>query len=334
MERIRVMQIGMGPLGRQISTFISERNVLQLVSAVDKDPTLVGRDLGELCPGVQRGITISDQLEDEVKKKNPDVALLTTVSELEIITPQIESIVSLGVPVVSTCEELVYPWKTAPELARRIDEAAKKGEAAVLSTGVNPGFLMDTLPLCLSAVCRRVERVIVSRIQDAGFRRIPFQKKIGVSLTLQEFERERDIGRIGHVGLRHSLHMIADGLGWDLEKIEETLTPVVAEGRIKTMTGIVERGRLAGIQQIGRGFVQDEEKITLLFRASVGEKEPKDAIEIRGVPHIVSTVEGGVNGDVATGAIILNAISRVMDARPGLRTMIDIPIVFHREVPW
>jgi 4-hydroxy-tetrahydrodipicolinate reductase len=333
MESLRVMQIGMGPLGRKISTFIAERKDLQLVSAIDNDPSLMGKDLDALCSGIHAGITISDRLEDEVRKKNPHVALLTTVSELELITPQIEAIVSLGLPVISTCEELVYPWKTAPDLARRIDEAAKKGEAAVLSTGVNPGFLMDALPLCLSAVCRRVERVIVSRVQDAAFRRIPFQKKIGVSLTLKEFERERDEGRIGHVGLRHSLHMIADGLGWELQKIEETLTPVVAEGRIKTVTGIVERGHLAGIQQVGKGFMHDKEKITLLFRASVGERDPKDSIEIQGVPHIVSTIEGGVNGDIATGAIILNAISRIMDAKPGLRTMIDMPIVSHNEVP-
>lgn len=332
MERLRVMQIGMGPLGRQISTFISERNDLQLVSAIDTDPALAGKGLDELCAGMHKGVMISDRLEDEVKEQNPDVALLTTVSELELIVPQIEAIVSLGMPVISTCEELVYPWKTAPELARRIDEAAKKGKVAVLSTGVNPGFLMDTLPLCLSAVCRRVDGITVSRIQDAGFRRIPFQKKIGVSLTLEEFERERDEGRIGHVGLRQSLHMIADGLGWELQNIEENLTPVVAEGRIETVNGVVERGRLAGIQQIGKGYMCGEEKITLRFRASVGEKDPKDSIEIRGVPHLVSAVEGGVNGDIATGAIIINAISRIVDAKPGLRTMIDIPIVFHNIV--
>jgi 4-hydroxy-tetrahydrodipicolinate reductase len=333
MERIRVIQIGMGSLGRQISTFIPERNDLQLVSAIDNDPALVGQDLDALCSGVHEGLIISDRLKDEVKKKNPDVALLTTVSELELIAPQIEAIVSLGIPVISTCEELVYPWKTAPELARGIDETAKRGSVAVLSTGVNPGFLMDTLPLCLSAVCRRVDGITVSRIQDAGLRRIPFQKKIGVSLTLEEFERERDEGRIGHVGLGQSLHMIADGLGWELKNIEETLIPVVAEGRIETVNGVVERGRLTGIQQIGKGYVRGEEKITLLFRASLCERDPKDSIEIRGVPNIVSTVEGGVNGDIATGAIILNAISRIVDARPGLRTMIDMPIVFHNKVP-
>ena len=127
--------------------------------------------------------------------------------------------------------------------------------------------------------------------------------------------------------------MIADGLGWELQNIEETLTPVVAEGNIETVNGVVERGRLAGIQQIGKGYVRGEEKITLIFRASLGEKDPKDFIEIRGVPHVVSTVEVGVNGDIATGAIILNAISRIVDASPGLRTMIDMPIVFHNEMP-
>jgi hypothetical protein len=70
--------------------------------------------------------------------------------------------------VVCTCEELCFPWITHPDLASRIDREARRRRVAILGTGVNPGFLMDTLPVCLTAVCQKVEAVRVSRIQNAG----------------------------------------------------------------------------------------------------------------------------------------------------------------------
>ncbi|MBA7546677.1 2,4-diaminopentanoate dehydrogenase [subsurface metagenome] len=264
------------------------------------------------------GIKVSVDIKSAIKENNkPEVALLATVSSLQKIVPQIEEIAKYGINIISTCEELAFPWDTQPEVARRLDEIAQKYGISILATGVNPGFLMDSLPIAMTGVCQEVRSIKVSRIQDASIRRIPFQKKIAAGLTLNEFEEKKKTGTLRHIGLTESIQMIASKMGWKLDKREEILTPIMAESA----------GMVAGVQQIGKGYVNGEEKITLLFRAAIGEKNPRDTIEIKGSPEITSTIAGGINGDVATCAIILNAVKSVMAASPGLKTMIDIPPV-------
>jgi len=327
MKKIKVVQIGIGPLGQKITRYILEREAIRIVAAVDLDPGKAGKDLGEVCGLKSMGIPIAPSLARALKAGKADAAVLTTVSDMIRITPQIEEILSFGLPVVSTCEELSYPWETSPQLAGRIDQAARARGLAVLATGVNPGYLMDSLPLVLTAVCQRVDRIRVSRLQNAAFRRLPFQKKIGAGLSLEQFEVKKLAGTLRHVGLTESMHMIASRLGWKLDRTEEVLTPVIARQKIVTEALTIPAGYASGVQQIGRGFVGGEERITLIFRASVGEPASEDTVEIEGEPRIVSRIEGGVNGDVATCAIALNALKQVLRAQPGLRTMADIPLV-------
>jgi 4-hydroxy-tetrahydrodipicolinate reductase len=325
MATIKVVQAGLGALGKKITQFITQRENLEIIGAVDVSPDIAGTDLGELCGLEKMNVIIQDSTGGCLKHIKPDAVVLTTVSSMKEITPQIEEIVSFGVPVVSTCEELSYPWDTSIDLSRRIDEAAKKNGVAVLGTGVNPGFLMDSLPIFLTAVCQEVQRIKISRIQNAAFRRIPFQKKIGAGLSLEEFEKRK--GMIGHVGLQESMLRIASRVGWKLTKTEDILAPVVAEKEIITQGKTIPSGHASGVQQTGRGYINDEVKITLVFRASVGEPDPEDSIEIQGNPHIKSIIQGGLNGDVATCAITINAVKQVLTAQPGLRTMVDIPVV-------
>ena len=333
MSEVRILQVGMGPLGRMMSRYISERSGMRITGAVDVDLSLIGRALGELCsvpPATgAAAIRVSGSLGGALGIEKADAALLTTESDMKRITPQIIAIIAMGLPVVTTCEELVYPWDTSPELAAEIDDAAKRRGVCVLATGVNPGFMMDTLAITLTAVCQRIDAVKVYRVQNAVHRRLPFQRKIGAGLTPVEFEAKHKEGTLRHVGLTESMHMIASRLGWHLERIEETLTPIIAQRRITAQTMVIEPGMAAGVQQIGRGFAGKNERITLTFRASVGEPEPHDTVEILGEPNVVSSIKGGVNGDLATCAIALNAIHSVLGAGPGLKTMVDIPPVSH-----
>lgn len=331
MAPIRVVQVGMGPLGRKTTRYIMERSKkVKVVGAVDTDPELVGKSLAEVC-GLEKRIPIRivASLADLPEKANPQVALLTTVSDLPSIAKQIEEYAAAGLHVVSTCEELSFPWYSARRWANRIDKLAKKHKVAVLGTGINPGFLMDFLPTTMTALCQRVDRVKVSRIQDARYRRVPFQRKIGAGLTLEQFEAQRLEGTLRHVGLTESVHMIADRMGWKLEHTVDELSPVIARNQISTRAIKIKRGMACGVQQIGRGFSNGEEKITLVFRAAIGEPNPEDKIEIFGNPNIVSSIKGGVNGDVGTCAIAINAVKQIIRAAPGLRTMTDIPVVSH-----
>ena len=179
----------------------------------------------------------------------------------------------------------------------------------------------------MTAVCQRVDSVKVSRLQDASFRREPFQRKIGAGLELEVFESLVAEKKIRHVGLAESIHLIGDALGWELDRVEDIISPVIAETPVESKLIKVPAGGVAGVQQIGKGVVNGEEKITLAFRAAIGEPDPADTIEILGDPNIKSTVEGGVNGDVGTCAITINAVKQVIRSQPGLKTMADIPLV-------
>lgn len=327
MNKMKVVQVGLGPLGQKITQFINQRQNIEIIGAVDVSSEIIDRDLGELCGVGDMGVKIQGSIRESLKRAKPDAVILTTVSTLEKIAPQIEEIISYGVPVVSTCEELSYPWDTSLSLAVRIDMAAKANKVAVLGTGVNPGFLMDSLPTFLTAVCQDVQRVTVHRIQNAAFRRIPFQRKIGAGLTLEQFEDKKKEGILRHVGLTESVQLIASRMGWQLSKTEDMLVPIVADREIKTDTMRIPVGHAAGVQQIGKGYVGSEDRITLVFRAAVGEPNPRDSIEIKGTPSVTSIIEGGVHGDVATCAITINALKQIITSRPGLRTMADISMV-------
>ncbi len=328
MGKIKVVQIGLGPLGQKIVQYAVEREGIEIIGAVDPAPDKAGRQLSELCSLENNpGITIAPDISSVLEKDKPDVAILTTVSSLEKLFPQIEEVGGYGVDIISTCEELSFPWIAQPELATRIDKFARGKGVSILGTGVNPGFLMDFLPVVLTGVCQRVESIKVSRIQDAAHRRIPFRKKIGAGLTLEQFEEKRKTGALRHVGLTESIHMIAGRMGWRLEKVTETLEPVVAEAVINAGCMEIQPGMATGVRQVGRGYLKNKEVITLYFRASVGEKNPADTIEIKGLPELTFTVPGGVNGDIATCAITVNGVKQIAEALPGLKTMVDIPPV-------
>ncbi len=325
---IRVIQVGAGPLGRQIVRYIVEREGLELVGVVDVDPSLVGRDAGEVCGLGSMGLPIAGSLEEARLKAREaaQVVVLATVSSVEKLVPQVEEAARAGLHTVSTCEELSYPWKQHPGAAGAIDRICREHEVACLGTGVNPGFLMDYLPSVFTSIAQRVDRVEVERVQDASPRRVPFQKKIGAGLTHEEFEANRQAGVLRHVGLPESVDMIAAAMGWELEEAGETLEPVLAAADLEVGYKPIARGEPAGVQQVATGMVAGREVLRLTFRAAVGEEKSYDRIRVFGVPAVDTVIEGGVNGDVATCAITVNAIRSVVRAQTGLNTMLDVPV--------
>jgi len=323
---LRVVQMGLGPLGQKIVKYALERKGIVFVGAVDPARDKVGKDLGKLCGKKALGVIVQSDLASALKDQQADVAIITTLSSLAKVESQISEAASFKLPIVSTCEELSYPFGVQPEISTRIHEVCKRNGVACLGTGVNPGFLMDYLPSVLSSVCQDVQKVTVRRVQDASSRRIPFQKKIGAGLTIEQFDAKVDEGTLRHVGLTESIHMIAASLNWRLDKTTETLKPVIAKRLISSGFAKIKKGQACGVEQIGKGFVGTKEVIRLHFRAAVGEKRSYDTIEITGTPNLSSTIRGGVNGDIATCAITLNGLRSVLKASPGLKTMLDIPV--------
>lgn len=321
---IRIVHIGLGPLGQMLGPYLTEKDHLQVVGAVDVDPEKSGRDLGAAYNLDRPLDVVVEGSLDGGTMNDADVAVVTTVSDIRALYPTLEQAMEGGLNVVSTCEELAYPWDSEPELARRVDDLAKVNRVSVLGTGVNPGFLMDFLPVATTAVCRNVDSILIERIQDASRRRLPFRQKIGAGLSVDVFQERVRSRQIRHVGLTQSMQMIASRLGWRLDRTEDIVEPVIARTDVRGKDWSIQAGRATGVNQTGRGFVNDREVLTLVFRAAVGESQPRDRIRVIGTPEVDLTVAGGINGDVATCSIVTNAIPVIHRAPPGLRTMVDI----------
>jgi 4-hydroxy-tetrahydrodipicolinate reductase len=324
---IRVLHYGLGPIGAAVVRQISEREGFRIVSAVDIDPLKVGKDLGEVA-GLRRALKVRvvNDAKKAIKAGKPDVVVLCTSSSLKKVMPQLEAILKLKVPVVSTTEELSYPSKTNLRYARAVHQLAKKSKVAVLGTGVNPGFVMDALPILLTGVCERVDSVRVDRVQDARVRRLPFQQKIGAGLTREQFQRRVDDGSVRHVGLTESVSMIADALGWKLDRITDEIQPKLATQTVASEFLAVDAGYVCGIIQDGVGFRNGTPVITLHMEAYLGAPESFDSVEIAGSPSIRSKIAGGVHGDIATASIVVNSLPKILEVTPGLHTMRDMPL--------
>ena len=324
---IRVMHFGVGPVGAAVAQQIAHRHGFKSVGGIDIDPTKVGRDLGDVAGLTRRlDIKVSNDASKALKSARPDVVVLCTSSALKNVMPQIETILKAKLPIVSTTEELAYPGYTQIRLARRIHNWAKKARVAVLGTGVNPGFVMDALPIMLTAACERVDRVSVTRIQDARVRRLPFQQKIGAGLTTEQFQKKIEDGTVRHVGFTESVAMIADAMGWTLDRITDDVQPKLASVTISSEFLAVDPGYVCGFVQDGVGYRKGDPVIRLHMEAYLGAPESYETIEVEGMPRLSVRIAGGIHGDIATASMVVNSIPRVLEASPGLHTMRDLPL--------
>ncbi|MCP2620309.1 dihydrodipicolinate reductase, partial [Candidatus Aminicenantes bacterium AC-334-K16] len=299
-----------------------------IVGAIDISPELTSQDLGQLFENpTNTGIIITNTPEKLLAETEADVAVITTTSYLPDVKPQIFTCLKAGLNVVSTCEELSYPWKRHPQLAQEIDQEAKQAGKTVVGTGINPGFLMDFLPLTLTSPCLKVNSIKVTRMMNSARRRLPFQKKVGTGLTPEEFQEKISQKIItGHVGLLESINMIADSLHWKLDKaVELPPEPVIAEKPTPTGFGEVEPGKVIGLKSVAYGLQNGRQVIILEFYAYAGVEEEYDEVIVDGVPTIHEKIIGGVHGDIGTVSMTINTIPRTVEALPGLKVMSELP---------
>jgi hypothetical protein len=323
---LRVAHVGLGAIGREVVRLVLQRADLRLAAVCDISPDLIGSTIGSVlelddAPDVRvvAGLTEASLASDEEL-----VVTHTTSSSLSRCLPELLGAVQAGAHVVSSCEELSYPWVQAAEAAAVLDTAAREAGVAVVGTGVNPGFAMDYLPVVLSGAAKRVDSVRVHRVQDAGQRREPLQAKVGAGISVEEFERRVTERTMGHVGLTESAQAVAAALGWDAAGTTETIRPIVAEAPTQSAFGTIEPGRIAGIDQVAVVTVDDVERVHLRLQMAVGIGPSQDDIWLSGDPDLHLSVPGGLHGDLATAAALVNTIGSVRCAEPGLRVMSDL----------
>ncbi len=324
---IRVTHFGLGPIGCAVARQVAQHQGLKIVGGIDIDSSKVGKDVGELTGlSSKLGVQVAEDALAVLNGTKSDVVILCTSSSLDEVLPQIETVLKMRVPIISTAEELSYPLLANRNNALKIDELAKQAKVAVLGTGINPGFLMDTLPITLSGVCSQVDSIEIDRVQDAGKRRLPFQLKIGAGLTREQFLKKVETRKVGHVGLLESMAMIARAFGWELQRVTDVVEPKITMTGVSTEFLTVDPGCVCGIVQRGVGYRNGIPVITLRFDAALGNIESYDAVRINGSPSLSMKIDGGVPGDIGTASIIVNSIPKVIAASPGLQTMLDLPI--------
>lgn len=330
-SRIRVIQYGLGPIGIEAAKYALKKSFIEIVGAADVAPGFAGKDLGEVL-GVGRtlDIPVSDNPSKLLAHLPADAVIHTAGSRMKTIFPQIMEIVESGKNIVSSAEELLFPSKENRTLADRLHQKAIERGVTVLGTGVNPGFVMDALPLFMTGVCQEVKSIRVVRVVDAATRRYPLQKKIGAGMSPEVFRAKMEEKAMGHVGLSESLSLIASQAGLGLDEITETVEPAVAEKPVKTKYFDLKAGDIAGIKNIAIGYRKGIPVITLDLRMYIGAEDPHDAVSIEGTPPVSLRIEGGVAGDTATAAILINSIPAVVAAPPGLVTVKDLPFPFFR----
>lgn len=320
---IRVIQCGLGEIGRRTARLVLEKPRLQLVGAAD--PLYAGRDLGDVLQiGRRLGLRVAENLATALESVTADAVLHCTGSTFAGVYDQLAEIVRHKLHCVTSCEEAMFPFYREPRRAAQLNRLCARHGVCVLGTGVNPGFVMDTLAAISTAVCQRVDAVRVLRVVDAATRREALQRKVGAGLSAAEFRKRAKALQIRHVGLSESLVFVAEALGWNLDKVNETISPVLSERTVRTDYLTVKRGRVAGVRQVASGWRDRQKVLELELQMYVGAEDPRDEITVEGVPPMRVVVEGGTPGDLATPAMLVNCLPRLLEARPGLHTMLTI----------
>lgn len=324
--KLKVIQYGLGPIGCGTAKAVMEHPGMDLVGAVDIDPQKLGLDVGSVLGQPNTGVIVRPTLEQVLTETKADVALHCTGSKLPAVSGQILELLNARLHVISTCEELSWPWQRYPELAESIDQAARRVGKVVTGTGVNPGFAMDLLPLVLSNATLGVRSVKVHRVLDAGKRRGPLQQKVGAGMTEENFMELAREAKNGHAGFIESVAMLGAGLGWKLDEISQEILPMLAEKEYSTDFVHIEPGQVTGIDQYARGYIRGREAITLHLQMYVGAPESFDKINLEGYPSLELLIPGGIPGDKGTVCSTITTVLRaVRSGKTGFVAVKDLP---------
>lgn len=319
-----VLHVGLGTIGQEIVKAALAGGRGTPVAGVD--PLHGGRSLGEIVPGAPQQAPIHAALH-EIPDKIADVAVLATASKVEDMAEDLLALISRGYNCVSTCEKLSYPWLDSPQLAARIDRAARDNGVTVVGTGVNPGFILDALPVMLTRPCTTVKSITARRVVNTTRRRRQLQEKTGCGLSPEDFIEKAKNHAVGHVGLPESLALIARGMGWTInsDDIDLSIEPVIAEKAVSSEFFTVAAGQVRGQSQVAQAHRNDL-TLRIELRMALDETGEYDEIIIEGTPPVHTVIKGGVFGDTATAGCTVNVLRQTVAAPPGLSTVVDLGV--------
>lgn len=333
-EKVKVAIWGFGAMGSGMAKMILSKKGFEIVGVCDKNPNYVGKSIYEILKLKKHDnpdCIVKDNIDDVVSEKSCDIVLLATDSFTKNAFPKIKTLLEKKVNVISTAEEMAFPQAQSQDLAHEMDKIAKKNGVTVIGTGINPGMMMDLLVVCLSGVMEHVEDIDVSRVNSLS----PFGQAVmeeqGVGLTVAEYdEKMKNNALAGHVGFAESINMIAKALGWNLDKVTQQMKPIITDVDRKSAYGFAKAGNLCGVNMTGQGYVDGIVKINMHHPQQIEPQlagvETGDYIKIKGTPEVNMAINPEVDGGLGTIAMCVNLIPHVINARSGLKTMIDLPV--------
>jgi len=337
-KKFDVVQVGLGPMGRLIARLLLERKNINFNGIVDINPQLKGQKLVNLLEIKDESeIILESDFSKVLHREKPDIVIIATSSSLQNVAPLIELAINEGSHILSICEELSFPFYHYPKISEKLDTLAKSHNVTIIGTGINPGYLMDLLPIIITAPCQKVESIKITRMMNSDKRREPFQRKIGTGLTSKEFHEKLNKKEItGHVGLTESIQMISAALGIKFDEINEYIPKeILTDKEFVTSYGEkVPKDYVCGLQSKAIAKKGEKEFLILDFIAFAGDHEEYDSVVVEGIPNIHQKIIGGVHGDLGTAAMVANLIPKVIEARPGLLTMKDLPVPCYTENIW
>ena len=334
MRNIRVAVWGFGAMGGGITKVLLQKTGVEITGVCDLHPNRVGKsifDLLEVERGDRADVIVTSDIELALPEKSADVCILATDSFTKDVYPKLVKVLSHGINAISTAEEMSYPAAKEPELAREIDRVARAHGVTALGTGINPGLMMDLLAICLTGCMTRVDKVTCKRVNSLSpFGPLVMQEQ-GVGLTPEAFQEGVEKGELaGHVGFAESVGMISHALGWKIDEFSQQMAPILTEVDRKSPYGFASRGNVAGVNMTGQGYVEGRVMIDMIhpqqIEPELGGTHTGDYITLEGSPRVDMKIQPEVNGGIGTIAMCVNMIPHVINARPGLKTMIDLPV--------
>lgn len=330
-REIKALLWGLGAMGGGMAQMLLSKQDVAIVAALAQTPSKAGKDLGEVLGlGRKTGIKVTND-EKEAFAAKPDVALINTASFVKDVFPQVRLALENGAAVITIAEEMSYPWASAPDLSGEIDRLARKAGKTVLGTGINPGFILDTLVIALTGICKDVRHIHAKRVNDLAPFGPTVMKTQGVGTTRGGFQKGLETGEIvGHVGFQQSPRLICKALGWEIDRVVEEREPIITRVERKTRYAHVAPGNVAGCRHVARAYVGEREVIFLEHPQQICPEaegvETGDYITIDGDPPVNLSIKPEIPGGAGTIAIAVNMIPLVLQARPGLLTMADLPV--------
>ncbi|MBN2557902.1 MAG: NADP-binding protein [Clostridia bacterium] len=332
MNNIQIAIWGFGAMGAGMAGMLGKKTGVDIAAVCDIHPDRIGKSVGEVL-GMDRwtDVIVESDIEKALSGKNIDLCLLATDSFTKGAYPKLKILMEKGINVITTAEEMAYPKAQQPKLAHEIDEIARANGVTVLGTGINPGLIMDLLVICLTGCMEEVTHIEARRVNSLSPFGITVMEEQGVGITEDEFnKRVLQKSMAGHVGFSESINMIADAIGWKLERFEQQMKPILTTIDRKSPYGFAAAGNLAGINMTGQGYINGEVKIDMIHPQQI---EPEmegthtgDYITLKGSPPVNMAITPEVDGGIGTIAMCVNMIPHVINANAGLKTMIDLPV--------